>query len=80
MSRLKEQKSLQDDGWKIVFCRNCTRIIGETHAGEKNTRTVRCKECKNVQIIAPVRLGVMNGKPGAFWCEVSDSCFTVFSK
>ncbi len=78
MSRLKDQKSFQKDGWKIVTCRNCLRIIGETHLGEKNIRTVKCKECKNTQVIAPPRLGIVNEKKGAFWCEPADSCFTAF--
>lgn len=79
MSRIKNQKSFQSDGWKRIACRNCGRIIGETHMGEKNTRITACKECKNVQIIAPPRLGTLNDKRGAFWCEPSDSCFTAFA-
>lgn len=79
MSRLKNQKTFQKDGWKRVICRNCGRIIGETHLGENNTRTVKCKDCGNSQVIIPPRLGVMNGKSGAFWCEPGNSCFTAFA-
>lgn len=77
MARLINQ-TFKEDGWKRIICRNDGRIIGETHLGEKNTRIVRCKECKNTQVIAPPRLGIMNGKKGAFWCEPNNSCFTAF--
>ena len=80
MSRLKNQKSFQTDGWKRMMCRNCGRIINETHLGEKNTRTVICPECKNIQVIAPPRKGTMNGKNGYFWSEPSNSCFTAFAE
>lgn len=65
---------------KIIYCRNCGCIIGETHLGEKNKRVVVCNECKNIQLIVPPRLGVMNGKSGAFWCDEGDSCFTAFAE
>lgn len=76
MSRIKNQKSFKLDGWKRVPCKNCARIVGETHLGEKNTRTVRCDECGNQQVIAPPRPGVLNGVKGWFWYEPNDSCFT----
>ena len=81
MSRWIKQKSFQKDGYKLVTCRNCLRILGESHLGEKNARTVLCKEktCKNFQMIAPPRLGYKDGKFGAFWCEPGDSCFTAFA-
>jgi len=79
MNRWIKQKSFQKDGYKLVPCKNCLSIIGETHLGEKNIRSVRC-ECKNVQVITPPRLGVMNGVKGAFWCELGDSCFTPFAE
>lgn len=71
-------KTFSIDGWKRVPCRNCARIVGETHLGEKNTREVKCKECGNTQIIAPARLAIKDGKKGAYWCEPGDSCFTAF--
>jgi len=80
MARLPNQKTFSKDGWKQVPCRNCVRIIGETHLGEKNIRIVRCKKCKNTQVIAPPRIAVVNEKRGAYWCEPSDSCFTVFAE
>lgn len=80
MSRLKNQKSFHFDSYKIVICRNCGRIVGESHLGEKYERTVKCKECKNIQIISPPREGIMGGKKGAFWCEPSNSCFTAYSE
>lgn len=80
MSRWIKQKSFQKDGYKLVACRNCLRIIGETHLGEKDTRIVKCKECGNKQIITPPRLGKMNGVSGAFWVDASDSCFTAFAE
>lgn len=76
MGRIKNQKTFSQDRMKRVLCRNCGRFIGETHLGEKNTRIVRCKECKNFQIIAPPRLAVVNGVQGAYWCEPSSSCWT----
>jgi ribosomal protein S27E len=79
MSRFNKQATFTKDGYKLIICRNCGRIIGETHLEEKNTRTVTCKECKNIQVIAPPRLSTVNNKKGAFWCEPSDSCFTAFA-
>ncbi len=78
MSRLINQKTFSKDGYKRIPCRNCVGFIGETHLGEKNTRTVKCKKCKNTQVIAPPRIAVVNGRTGAFWVEPSDSCFTAF--
>lgn len=80
MARLVNQKTFSKDNLKRVICRNCGRFIGETHLGEKNFRTVRCKECKNSQVIAPPRITIVDGKRGAYWCEPSDSCFTVFAE
>lgn len=80
MRRFKYQTSFQKEGMKIIYCRNCGTIIGESHLGEKNARTVTCRECKNVQIIAPPRLGVKDGKYGAFWCDEGNSCFTAFAE
>lgn len=80
MSRWLNQRSFQKDGYKVIVCRNCLRILGETHLGEKNTRTVKCKECKNTQIITPPRSGTLNDVKGAFWSEPSDSCFTAFAE
>ncbi|EKE05103.1 MAG: hypothetical protein ACD_19C00426G0125 [uncultured bacterium] len=76
MSRIKNQKSFKFDGWKRVPCKNCGRIVGETHLGEKNTRLAKCEECKNYQLIAPPRFGVLNNIKGWFWYEPNDSCFT----
>lgn len=80
MKRFKHQTSFQKDKKKIIYCRNCGIIIGESHLGEKNTRTVSCRGCKNIQMIAPPRLGTKNEKRGAFWCDLDDSCFTAFAE
>ncbi len=80
MNRWIKQKSFQKDEYKVVACRNCLRIIGETHLGDRDTKVVRCKGCKNKQIIAPPRLGKMNGVSGAFWVDPTDSCFTAFEE
>lgn len=77
MSRLKN-KTFSKEGYKLIFCRNCGRIIGETHLGEINPRAVRCKECKNWQMIAPPRIAIVDGKRGAYWSEPSNSCWTAF--
>ena len=76
MSRFKNQKTFKEDGWKRIICRNDGRVIGETHIGEKNIRSVTCSECGNQQDIVPPRRGIRNGKSGFFWCEPSESCFT----
>lgn len=76
MSRLKNQKTFQQDGWKRIFCRNCGNFLCESHLGEKNIKTKTCKKCKNIQIIAPPRFGTFEGKQGFFWAEPSNSCFT----
>jgi len=73
---LKNQKTFQKDGWRRMLCKACARIIGESHLNEKNSREIRCKECGNIQIIAPPRKGTKNGKIGYFWYEPGDSCFT----
>lgn len=75
-ARLKNQKTFKANGFKRVLCRGCANIIGETHLGEKKTRTVKCRECKNWQTIAPPRYGKQHGNVGIFWCEPSDSCWT----
>lgn len=80
IKRWIKQKSFLLDGYKLVTCRNCLTIIGETHLGEKNSRTVVCKNCGNKQIIAPPRIQEMNGRKVAFWCEPSDSCFTTLGE
>jgi len=80
MSRWLKQKSFQKDKFKLIVCRNCLRILGETHLGEKNTRTITCKDCGNIQVVAPPRLVSKNGISGAFWAEPGNSCFTAFAE
>ena len=79
MSRIKNQKSFYCDGWKRVFCKNDGHFVDETHLGEKNTRSIKCKKCGNQQVIAPPRFGVLNNVKGWFWYEPNDSCFTAVS-
>ena len=80
MSRLKNQKTFRYDSWKRILCRNCGRIIGESHLGERNTRKVKCKECNNIQVIAPPRKAILDNKNGYYWCEPCDSCFTAVAE
>lgn len=74
MSRLKNQTSFQKEGYKRVLCPNCGRVIGETHLGEKNTREIKCKECKNVQTIKPPKIEYKNKIKGVCW--INDCCWT----
>lgn len=75
MSRIN-QTTFKYDKRKRVICRNCGSFIGTTHLGEMNSRTVKCSECKNFQLIVPPRYGKLNDKNGIFWCEPSDTCWT----
>lgn len=76
MSRVKHQKSFQIEGYKRIPCRNCGRIIGETHLGEKKIREVICRECKNFQKIVPPKVGFKGEIKGVYWVEEDNSCWT----
>lgn len=78
MARFINQKTFAKDGYKLIVCRNCLRIMGETHLGEKYMKKAKCRNCKNIQFIAPPRIAIMDGKEGAFWAEPGNSCFTAF--
>ena len=76
MSRIKNQTSFQKEGYKRLSCRNCGRILGETHLGETKIREIICKECKNYQKLFPPRVGLRNNIKGVYWVEEDDSCWT----